>query len=55
MGAHEVCVVEALVLALEDLEGDIVRSSEGEAVRRSIEEDGVVKVLSLCQLHRGSP
>lgn len=43
--AHEVDVVQRLVLALQDLEGDIVRAAEREAVRRRIEEDGVVSSL----------
>lgn len=35
-------MVQRLVLALQDLEGDIVRAAEREAVRRRIKEDGVV-------------
>lgn len=45
--AHEVGVVERLVRALEHLEGDVVRPAEREAVRRRIEEDGVVRRLNV--------
>lgn len=45
LAAHEVGVVERLVRALEDLEGDVVRAAEREAVRRRLEQDGVVRGL----------
>lgn len=43
--AHEVGVVERLILALQDLEGDVVRTAERVAVRRRVKENGVVDRL----------
>lgn len=45
-------MVERLVRALEHLEGDVVRPAEREAVRRRIEEDGVVRRLMLAESQR---
>lgn len=45
VGAHEVGVVQRLVRSLQHLEGYVVRSPEGHAVGRGVEEDGVVDGL----------